>query len=115
MLSPLEQPASQQKPSKQINGGPFNFIGIVFTAILYGKYSSLTIMGSDDKRSPCNNRSVLPDIWLILANPTQESTGRAIERRIPLCAHYQFHSEHGVFYHHHHRGPVSYHRGSSST
>ena len=60
----------------------FNFIGVVFTAILYGKYCTIVSV-QDDKCTQCY-RCLLPDIRLILANQTQEI--RSMERRTPLSA-----------------------------
>ena len=88
----------------------FEFIGVVFTAILYGKYYYyITWFGSDHKWAPCH-RSLLPDIWFILANPSQESG--SMERHTRLRAHSKFHSVHGVFHYRHNPGPVRYHRES---
>ena len=59
------------------------------------------------------HRSLLSDIRLILANPTQEN--RSMERHTPLPAHCKFYSVLGVFHHRRNPSPVFDHRESSTS
>jgi hypothetical protein len=85
----------------------FRFIGAVFTATLYGKLSNNIRFRWQLKHCTLCHRSLLPDICLILANPTQ--TSKWTERLSSLRAHSKFHSVYVVFHQQHNRGPVSYH------
>ena len=60
----------------------FEFISVVFTAIFYGKYCGIVSVQTTTWSECPVIGFLMPDIRLILADPTQEN--RSMERRTPL-------------------------------